>query len=529
MPVAMNILTRAMKDAGASMSGPRPNSALRLSSYAGSAAMIVAALVLGLLLKQTLGFNNIALVFLIAIFASAIAYGLVPSLCASLVSILALNFFFIPPLYTLTVADPQNVVSLIFFTIVAAVSSQLAARLRDQALTARERAATTENLYLFSRKLAGVFTLDDLLWVAAFQFAQMLKARVVILLPDGDSVSVRAGYPPEDMLDDADLAAAKWAWSHATSAGRGSDILAGAKWLFLPVRTGRGMIGVVGLDSDREGPLLTPESQRLFDALADQMALAIERIHLAEDVDRTRIASETERLRAALLTSISHDLRTPLASILGSASSLSSYRKSMDDAAQDELILTIQDEAQRLNRFIANLLDMTKLESGAIEIRNATADVADVVGSVLRRASAVLARHRTEIDLVPDMPPAKADPVLLEQVLFNLLDNAAKYTAAGTNVRIEGRVLGDTVQLRVMDEGSGIPDGDLERIFDKFYRVHAADKKRAGTGLGLAIARGFVEAMGGAIRAGNRTDRMGAVFTVTLPVAAKHELSEYIS
>jgi two-component system, OmpR family, sensor histidine kinase KdpD len=335
---------------------------------------------------------------------------------------------------------------------------------------------------------------------------------------------VRAGYPPEDMLDEADLAAAKWVWQHATPAGRGADTLMGAKRLFLPMRTGRGIIGIVGLDSDREGALLSPDQHRLFDALTDQAALAIERIKLAEDMDRARLTAETERLRGALLTSISHDLRTPLASILGSASSLSTYRQSLDDAAQRELIGTIQDEAERLNRFIANLLDMTRLESGALEIQNSTADVIDVVGSALRRASAVLALRETEIDLQPDMPLANADPVLLEQVLFNLLDNAAKYTAPGTKIRIEARAQDNMLQLRIIDEGSGIPPEDLERIFDKFYRVHATDRKRAGTGLGLAICRGFVEAMGGTVHAGNRGDRSGAVFTVAIPI--KREMNE---
>ena len=174
-------------------------------------------------------------------------------------------------------------------------------------------------------------------------------------------------YPPEDTLDDADLAAAKWAWENNQPAGRGADTLPGAKRLFLPMRTGRGPVGVVGLDSDRPGPLLTPDQRRLFDALADQAALAIERINLAEDVEQARLAAETEHLRAALLTSISHDLRTPLASILGSATTLKNYRHSLDDAAQDELIGTIQEEAERLNRFIANLLDMTRLESGAVQ------------------------------------------------------------------------------------------------------------------------------------------------------------------
>jgi two-component system, OmpR family, sensor histidine kinase KdpD len=276
------------------------------------------------------------------------------------------------------------------------------------------------------------------------------------------------------------------------------------------------VIGIVGLDNDGTGALLAPDQRRLFDALTDQAALAIERINLAEDVERARLTAETERLRSALLTSISHDLRTPLASILGAATTLKSYRKTLDDAAQDELAGTIQEESERLNRFISNLLDMTRLESGAIAPRTEMVDIADVVGSALRRAGPVLADHRLEIDLESDLPMLKLDPVLFEQVLFNLLDNAAKYTPPDTAIRLRAAHDGALARLTISDEGAGIAPGDLERIFDKFYRVQAGDRKRAGTGLGLAIARGFVEAMGGTITAGNRADHSGSVFTITL-------------
>ena len=492
--------------------------AFDLGAYGGSAAMVVVALLLGLFLQRYLAISNIALVFLTAVLVSAVTYGLWPALFACFLSVLAYNFFFLPPLYTFTIADPENVVALFFFAVVAVIASNLTARVRAQAQTASERAKMTEDLYIFSRKLAGVVSLDDLLWATAHQIAQMLKVRVVILLPEGESIAVRAGYPPEDMLEEADLAAAKWAWQSGAQAGRGADTLPGAKWLFLPMKTGRGNVGIIGLDSDRAGALLEPEQRRLLDSLSDQSALAIERINLVEDVDKTRLAAETERLRSALLTSISHDLRTPLSSILGSATTLRSYRKTMSETALDELTGTIQEEAERLNRFIANLLDMTRLESGAILPRTDLVDLPDVVGSALHRATKVLVHHRVELDLAPDLPMLKLDPVLLEQVLFNVLDNAAKYTPGGTSIRVECRRVGNRLEIRVLDEGEGLPANDLERIFDKFYRVRAGDRKRAGTGLGLAICRGFIEALGGTIAAGNRADRQGAVFTIALPV-----------
>ncbi len=495
------------------------------SAYAGSLAMVGVALLLGLALRQV-HITNVALVFLTAVLASSVAYGLWPALVACLASALAYNFFFLPPYYTFTIAEPENVVALFFFVVVAAIASNLTARVRAQGVVARERAKATEDLYLFARKLAGVFTLDDLLWAASFQFAQMLKLRVVILLPEGESVAVRAGYPPEDMLDEDDVAAAKWVWERGASAGRGADTLPGGKWLFLPMRTGRGTVGVVGLDSEKPGPLLTPDQRRLFDALADQAALAIERINLAQDIDRNRLNAETERLRSALLTSISHDLRTPLASILGSASSLKAYGATLDASAKDELLVSILEEAERLNRFIANLLDMTRLESGAIAPRSELVDLSDVIGSALRRASKVLARHSVELSLAADIPMLKLDPVLFEQAFFNLLDNAAKYSPPESKVTIKSEMVGGRVRLSVSDSGDGIPPGDVERIFDKFYRVQASDHKRAGTGLGLAISRGFVESMGGTLNAVNRTDGHGAVFIITLPVPEPGEIGE---
>src|SRR5262245_29203724 len=479
----------------------RPAAAPQARDYVESLVAVLIALVVGLLLQQVLGVASIALAFLTAVLVVAIAHGLWPALLASVASALAYNFFFLPPLYTFTIADPENVVTLFFFTLTAIVTSNLTARVRAQALVARGRAKMTEDLYQFSRKLAGVVALDDLLWATVYQIAAMLKVRVVLLLPENETIAVRAGYPPEDTLEEADLAAAKWSFEHAREAGRGSDTLPGAKRLFLPMRTARGVVGIAGLDSDRPGPLLSPDQRRLFDALADQAALAIERINLAQDVDRARIAAETEKLRSALLTSISHDLRTPLASILGSATTLKSYRATLSEAEQQQLIDTIEEEAERLNRFISDLLDMTRLEAGAIKPRAELVDLSDIVGSAVRRAGTILVRHKIDIRLQPELPMVKLDPVLFEQVLFNLFDNAAKYAPPGTTISVTAEQANQSVVVRVIDEGEGIPADDLERIFDKFYRVRAGDRQRAGTGLGLAICRGFIEAMGGTISA----------------------------
>lgn len=486
--------------------------------YLKALGIVLVGLGAAVLLQPRFGIENVDLVLLTAVVAVAVRYGLWPSLLASLAASLAYNFFFLPPVYTFTITDPTNVAAFFFFMLIAILVSNVAARVRTQADTAIGRIRTTEQLYAFSRKLAGTATLDDVLWASAYQTALMLKVRVVLLLPEDGVLTVKSGYPPEDQLDQADLAAANWAWSNDRSAGRGSDTLPGAKRLFLPMRTGRGPIGVIGIDNDRTGPLLTPDQRRLLDALVDQGALAIERVLLVEDMDRVKRTVESERLRSALLTSMSHDLKTPLASVLGAASTMRDLAGALSDAEKRDLLATVIDESERLNRFIANLLDMTKLESGAIVPNTALHDVGEIVGSALRRASKILTAHEVELVLAADLPMLELDAVLFEQVLFNLLDNAAKYSLPETTIAIKSRRERDQVVLEIADEGAGIPPDELESVFDKFYRAQKGDHVRPGTGLGLAISRGFVEAMRGTIAAANRNDRSGAVLTIRLPV-----------
>ena len=495
-----------------------PEASFNARSYIAALAAVALALGFSELIQTWIGAGNVDLVFLTAIVAIAVRLGLLPSLLASVAAAVAYNFFFLPPIYTFTIADPANVVAFGLFTLVAIIVSSVAARARTQAVAALDRARVTEALYSFSRKLAGAGTLDDVLWATAYQTALMLKVRVMLLLPENGAIAVKAAYPPEDILDEADLAAAKWAWENDRAAGRGSDTLPGARRLFLPMRTGRGAVGVMGMDNDKPGPLFTPDQRRLLDALRDQGALAIERVGLVEEMDRVERIAETERLRSALLTSISHDLKTPLAAVLGAAGALRDIGQKLGDAEKADLLATIIDESERLNRFIANLLDMTRLESGAVTPNVALHDIGEIVGSALRRASRILSHHNVELEIAPDLPMLELDAVLFEQALFNLLDNAAKYAPAETTIRLQSWRDADAVCLRVLDEGSGIPANDLDHIFDKFYRVQKTDQVRAGTGLGLAISRGFVEAMHGTIVAANRTDRSGAAFTISLPI-----------
>jgi two-component system sensor histidine kinase KdpD len=491
--------------------------------YVATIAAVALALGFAFVLKPLIGVESADLVFLVAVIGVAYNYGLWPSLFAAGTSMIAYQFFFLDPIFRFSFADAKNIAALFFFFFTAFVVSNLTAKVRAQAYTARNRAATTEALYIFSKKLAGIVSLDDLLWATAYQIAHSLKTDVVIVLPDTDGVlRVKAGFPPEDDLDQAELGAAKWSFENNRAAGRGSDTLPGSRRLFVPLRTGSGAVGVLGLArGQRPEMLLTPDERRLLDALMDQAAVAIERVRLAGQINEARLAAETERLRAALLTSLSHDLKTPLASILGAVTSLKQYRDVLNAPQRDDLTATIQEEAERLSRFVANLLDMTKIESGAIELDRQLVDIDEAVGAALQRVAGMVAGHRIEVELEPGLPMLSLDVMLFEQVLVNLLDNAAKYAPQGSRITVRARRTFGAIAIEVLDEGQGIPEDLLERIFEKFHRVKQGDRQRAGTGLGLAICRGFVEALGGKIVAANRADRPGAIFTITFPNAEK--------
>jgi two-component system sensor histidine kinase KdpD len=486
--------------------------------YVYSAFVVALATLAGRAVLALVSLPNISLVFLAAVLWSATRYGLWASLFASILSMLCYNFFFIEPLYSFNITDPSQLLALISFCVVGALTSTLTARERQQALIARDQAAAAAEMFAFSRKLAGIRKLDTLLNAAAAQVSTMLGVDALLLVPDvhTGALKLMASAPPGIALDDADLAAAAWCWEHNQPTGRGTDTLPGAKRLFLPLRTGQGKVGVVGVSREGANAALAPTDRRQLESLADLTAIATERIRLAKDVDQARMLAETEKLRSALLTSISHDLRTPLASIIGSISSLRSYGALYDEHARSEMLTTAQDEAERLNRYVANLLDMTQLDAGALEPKKEPCDLQDIVGAALRRTSKQLAAHKIKVNLPANFPMLTLDFVLAEQVFVNLLENAGKYTPPGTTVEITAARHKFSIVIIVRDEGPGIPEEDLQRVFDKFYRVRGeiSDHGRSGTGLGLSICRGFVEAMGGRIYARNRSDRPGAEFVI---------------
>lgn len=496
--------------------------------YAWSVAAVLCTIAIAYVIDATAAgsLGSLAMIFLVPVLISAVTFGRWPALFTTFLSIMAYNFFFLPPRYTFTIANPNNWLSFGVLLFVAIIAGNLAARVRAQADLAAARAAAMGELYRFTGKLTSIARLDDILWAAAFQMSSMLKANVVILLHDRatNRPMVRAGYPPEDELDDQDLAAAAWSWDHGQPAGRNSQTLPGAKRLFLPMRTGQGLVGVTGLQRHDEKSLFTPEERRLLDALIDQTALAIERSELVERVDEAQVRAEADKLRVAMLTSLSHDLRTPLASILGAATTLLSS-KDLHVRQSEDLLEMIREEAERLDRFVGNLLDMSRLEAGALGVKLEAIDVIELAETASKRLARRLSGHHLVLDAPDGLPLVTVDPLLLEQAIVNLLDNAAKYAPVGSDIRVQARLAGSKVLLVVEDEGPGIPPDELPLIFDKFYRAKAADRRVAGTGLGLAVARGFVEAFGGTLDAANRIDRSGAALTIALPRAPDEEVS----
>jgi len=523
--IAIEIAPSGTAAAASPPAASRPRHTVEALHLLEGAVTVALATAFGVGIHSQVPISNVSLVFVVPVFIAAMRHGLVASSFAAILAVLSYNFFFLPPLYTFTIADPHNVVALFFLLFIAILASALASRLRMQTVRLRAEARRSADLHGFGRKIADVTTLDDLLWVVVAQLARTLRVEVVVLMPErradpASRLQVRAAFPPEDEIDEADLAAARWSWDHDTPTGAGTDTLPGARRLFLPLGTAQGKVALLGVLAGEQAGPLAPEQRRLLDALSDQAAIAIEKMLLVEQVNEERVASERERVRSAMLASVSHDLRTPLASIIGAISSLRSYSAQYDEAARRELLATAQEEAERLNRFVGNLLDMTRLDAGAIAPHLEPVDVGDLVSTMLRRAQPLLARHKVTSDIPADLPPVSADFPLIEQALFNLIDNAAKYAPANTGIEVSAVHSGDMVEIRIRDEGPGIAEEALPHVFDKFFRASNGDRKRPGTGLGLAIARGFVEAMGGGVVAANRADRSGAEFRVRLKVAA---------
>jgi two-component system sensor histidine kinase KdpD len=491
--------------------------------FAGSLCLVLGAFAIALPINLLLPGAGFSRVFLVAVLISGASYGLWPSLFATLISVMIYDFFFTTPYYSLTMDSTDDIINLSLFAIVAVVISTLTARVRRYTVAADRRALSAEKLSIFVKELSDAVTLQEVLDTAANQMSTLLHRPVVLLFPQSGEPVVKARWPDNADPDAACvLAASTWA---ASSSRTGHDRFASRKWLFYPIRTSDEHPGVVGIQALRGELAAHIEADPLLDAMAEQIAPGIERVVMREHMVEARVQAEAEHLRSALLASVSHDLRNPLASIVGSASGLDRQWPVLEEEAKIALVRTVRNEAERLDVYIANLLDMTRIESGVIKPRREAIDLSDVLGAALNHAARVLAQHRLTIDAPADLPLVEVDTVLLQQVLYNVIENAAKYSPVGSLIRITARGHEQTVHIQVLDEGVGIPEAEQALVFEKFYRAKNVER-RGGTGLGLAICRGFLEAMHGSIELANRDDQHGTVVIITLPVAVLPAFSE---
>lgn len=444
------------------------------------------------LVRRSIGLEvaNVSLGYIVAVLLVAINYGLGPGVLASVLAFVAYNFFFVQPLHTFSVANPQDLIRLLFFLAVSIVTSSVAARSRARAEEARHRAQAQEALYSLSQAISTEVAVEAILPTIADQITTLLHTDgCMILLSSGDTLRP------------------------AVTVGQiGSE----GEAVVSPLRVGDRTLGVVRVWKHPQAPF-NLEARRLLDALVRQAALAVERTRLVAEATQLQLVAESDRLKSALLHSISHDLRTPLVAIKGAASNLRDDSVAWDPAAEQALLETIETEADRLNRLVRNLLDMSRIEAGTGLPPKEQAFFEDVLGPVLRRLRPALNGRPIVVDVAEDLPFVPMAIVQIDQVLTNLLENAIKYAPPGTPIAISAVLVEDALQVSIADQGPGIPAAERERIFDKFYRLTEPETAAGGAGLGLAICKFWVEAHGGRIWSHPRPGG-GVIFTFTLPL-----------
>lgn len=457
---------------------------------------------MGQALVRITAFPNLAMIFLLAVIFSAVTFGIWPAIYASVLSFLVYNFLFIEPLYTFTVAQPDELLSLVIFLAVSVVTATLAGRVREQAQIAVGRMRVTRRLYEFTRKLSGVAEFDEIPQVAAAEIHAGLERPVVILVKRDGELEPGGGSPSRDPLDTAAMTAARWTYEHGEPAGAGTATLPSVAWLFLPLNTTRGTLGVIGIGSDEHNADPDPETRTFVETLAEQTASALDRAALGREMVVARGAAESERVRNTLLASISHDFRTPLSSILGSATSLIDYGDKIGPAAQKELLQQIKVEAEDLDDMVRNLLSMTRIDAGVLEVRKDWVDLRELVERVVSTACRRGLSHEVTVSLPASLPLIRVDARLIEQALGNVIANIRAHTLPETHVTIDAQVSRRSVRLNISDDGPGIPADFLPQVFDKFVHAQRAEARADGgesTGLGLTIAKGIMDAHGASI------------------------------
>jgi two-component system sensor histidine kinase KdpD len=484
------------------------------SGYGYATLMVAAVTALGSMLVHVLALGNLALLFLLPVMAAASLFGLRTGLFAGLLSSLAYNFFFLPPTGTLTVNNPENVISIIVLLGVAIVTSQLTSRVRLQADLAATSARSNAALVGYLREITALNDVAEVGRAACAEIGRLLHVRVVLLEQTATGFAIQAASNAGIELETMELAAAQWVNDTGQPAGRGTATLTASDWQFQPMRAGERILGVLGLTREDGGEPIRSDQLALLGSLIEQTTLALERLRLETEMRGVDAVRERDRLRAALLSSVSHDLRTPLTSVLAAAAEL---RRCETMQHQDPLLDTIESEAMRLNRFVANLLDMTRVEAGALKLHVEAVDLTDAVASAVHDTRRSLEGRAIELEVAPDLPLVKVDPQLFHHCLLNLLDNAGRYGDPGSPITVRAERSYDALVLSVLDKGPGLPPGREHEVFETFRRLEGSDRAVSGTGLGLAIVKGFAEAMGITVSAANRTDRQGARFSIHFP------------
>jgi two-component system sensor histidine kinase KdpD len=459
--------------------------------------------------------TDIAMLFLLAVMVSAAWDGARPAILASVLAIALFDFAFVPPYYTFAVADASYVFTFAVMLVVALSISRLAARIRGQAEAARAREQHTAALYALSRRLADARNASDLALAVSDQVHETFGAPAAVLLPD-DAGGLAALTGGAAAPSDAAQGVARWVLEHGQPAGVGTDTLPGADALYVPITTSGRALGVLRVETRETRQARDPIERQLLEAIADQAGIAFERAALAARSEQEQMATQAERLRSSLLSSLSHDLRTPLAGIEGAASALRDGAEALSPNARSELAQTILEEARRMMRLVSNLLDMVRVESGALQVQREWQSIEEVIGVALLRLDERLRAHPVRTDIPADLPLVPMDGLLIEQALVNLLENAAKYSPEGATIEVTAGLDAGQLVVGVADRGAGVSPGEEERIFEKFYRstVH---ERVGGAGLGLTIVRAIALAHGGRVwvepRAGG-----GSVFRLTLPL-----------
>ena len=485
--------------------------------YLWAGGLVSVATVAAIPARDFLALPDLVMIYLLIIMIVAARFGRGPSVLASALSVLGYDVFFIPPYYTFAVHDQRHFFTFLMMFVVGLLISGLTSRIRRGEQEARGREVRTAALYALSRDLSSSLDPDQVAAVTAQHAAEILRAGVAVLLPNASGTLRLGAKAGRDLLlETQELGVAQWVFEHGRPAGRGTETLAGARVMCVPLESGGEALGVLALGFEESEPQRT-EQRRFLEVFARQAALALERARLAEEAHAAALRARSEEMRSSLLSAVSHDLRTPLAAITGAATELRDSGPQGTEAQRRELLDTICEEAERLERLVGNLLDMTRLESGTLQVKHELVPLVEVVGSALTRLEDRLRGRPIEVELPPDLPFLSADPVLLEQVFVNLLENAAKYTPAGSPIEIRARARTGTVEVEVADRGGGLPRGREAQVFEKFFRGDHTGV--GGAGLGLAICRGIVLAHGGRLVAENR-EGGGAAFRLSLPVSS---------